>query len=184
MTESKKIVVFCGSKVGNSPLFALQAKLLGQLLAQNKFEVIYGGDPHGLMNELADGVLLEGGQIHGYLVAPWNDCRSDITSTSYNSPTERKMAMRDADGFILLPGGLGSLGEFTDILDYNVMRNHNNQSIKPLAILNTDGFYNHLHLQLENANAMGFIHDRDKNIYFIDSDVTYLVEKMTQKLAL
>lgn len=183
MSENKKIVVFCGSKEGDHPNFVEHAKQIGQLLAENSFDVIFGGDPRGLMNALADGVLESKGAIHGYTVAPWNDCRSDLTSSrEFQSPTERKQAMKEADAYILMPGGLGSLGEFFDALDHNVMLNHADQPTKPLGILNTQGFYSNLHQQIMTANTHGFIHDRDRSIYFIENEPQAVVDQIKLRL--
>ena len=119
----KNICVFCGSSMGNNPLYKEAAYELGKLLAQNKIRLIYGGAKVGLMGTVADGILQNGGEAVGVLPTFLSGKEIDHASLTelilVDSMHERKMKMSELeDGFIALPGGMGTLEELCEMLTW------------------------------------------------------------------
>src|SRR3954462_563328 len=141
----KSITVFCGSSFGTEEIYKEQAVLLGQTLAKQNIKLIYGGANVGLMGAVADGVLNAGGEAIGVLP---NFLRSkEIAHLGLTelilveSMHERKTKMSDlCEGVIALPGGFGTLEELFEMLTWAQLGLHK----KPIAILNTNGFYDSL----------------------------------------
>ena len=140
-----RITVFCGSSFGTEEIYKEQATLLGQTLAKQNIELVYGGANVGLMGAVADGVLNAGGKAIGVLP---NFLRSkEIAHLSLTelilveSMHERKTKMNDlCDGVIALPGGFGTLEELFEMLTWGQLGLHK----KPIGILNINGFYDSL----------------------------------------
>ncbi len=141
----KKLCVFCGSSHGVNSNYTKEAIKLGQLLANNGIELVYGGGSIGIMGELADAVLAEGGRVTGviprflYEKEVGHDGISElhIVETMH----ERKMKMAQlSEGFLALPGGIGTMEEIFEIFTWSQLG-----LIKfPVAILNIDGYYDQL----------------------------------------
>lgn len=156
--SKKRICVYCGANSGNDPAFAEAAKDLGRLLAQNDFELVYGGGRIGLMGTVADSVLKEGGKVIGVipqLLVDKEQAHQGVTELRIvNDMHERKAAMAAfSDGFIALPGGFGTLEELFEIITWGQIGYHE----KPLVLVNINGFYNHLDLFVKNAMDAGLI---------------------------
>lgn len=140
-----RITVFCGSSFGTEEIYKEQATLLGQTLAKQNIELVYGGANVGLMGAVADGVLNAGGKAIGVLP---NFLRSkEIAHLGLTelilveSMHERKTKMNDlCDGVIALPGGFGTLEELFEMLTWGQLGLHK----KPIGILNINGFYDSL----------------------------------------
>ncbi len=141
----KRIVVFCGSSGGHDPVFAAQAFRVGQYLAEHGIELVYGGAKVGLMGAVADGTLQAGGRVTGVLprflrtkeVAHEHLSELMLVDTMH----ERKLKMHElSDGVIAMPGGYGTLEELFEMLTWGQLGLH----AKPVGLLNTDGFYDHL----------------------------------------
>lgn len=152
--DAKSIVVFCGSKSGNNPLFQEHAYQLGQLMGSNKIGLVYGGGSKGLMAAVADGVLEKGGNVIGIipqLLTDWEQQHNGITELIIveNMHVRKRMLYEKADAAIILPGGFGTLDELFEILTWNQLSIHD----KPIYILNSGGFYDalleHMHRMLE-----------------------------------
>lgn len=156
--SKKRICVYCGANSGNDPAFAEAANDLGRLLAQNDFELVYGGGRIGLMGTVADSVLKEGGKVIGVipqLLVDKEQAHQGVTELRIvNDMHERKAAMAAfSDGFIALPGGFGTLEELFEIITWGQIGYHE----KPLVLVNINGFYNHLDLFVKNAMDAGLI---------------------------
>ena len=159
MKELNSIVVFCGSKGGNNPLFEAHAVALGNLMATYNIRLIYGGSNRGLMGAVANGVLEKGGSVVGIIPQLLNQFE-----TQHNSITElivvenmhiRKRTLYEkADAAIVLPGGFGTLDELFEMLTWNQLSIHN----KPIYILNSGGFYDALLQHLERMVAEDFLY--------------------------
>lgn len=141
----KSITVFCGSSFGSDNVFKEQATLLGQTLAKQNIQLVYGGSNTGLMGAVADGSLHAGGKVIGILphflqskeIAHQHLTELILVDTMH----ERKTKMNDlCDGVIVLPGGYGTLEEFFEMITWAQLGLHE----KPIAILNIDGFYDDL----------------------------------------
>jgi uncharacterized protein (TIGR00730 family) len=166
----KNICVFCGSSTGSKPIFGKIAVSFGEILAQNSCELIYGGGKLGLMGLIAQSVLDHGGKVKGIIPVFMMDKEvaheglSELIITE--SMHERKAEMaRLADGFVVLPGGLGTLDEMAEILTWNQI----GIIQKPLVLLNTDGYYDKLLELLEVMSTNSFL--RHNSAFHVVSDV-------------
>ena len=157
--KAKSVVVFCGSKSGNNPLFATHAKQLGNLLGTRKIHLIYGGSNRGLMGAVADGVLENGGSVTGIipeLLNKFEQQHDHITELIVveNMHTRKHLLYQKADAAIILPGGFGTLDELFEILTWNQLSIHD----KPIYLLNSGGFYNALLTHLETMKQENFLY--------------------------
>ena len=139
------ICVYCGSSPGTDPAFLQAAREVGALIAQRGHSLVYGGGNSGLMGEVADAVLAAGGQVVG--VIPDNFVRQELEHRGLtklhvvSSMHERKALMASlADGFLALPGGIGTLEEIAEVFVWTQLGLH----AKPCALLNINGYYDPL----------------------------------------
>ncbi|MFT3825504.1 MAG: TIGR00730 family Rossman fold protein [Chitinophagaceae bacterium] len=156
----ESVVVFCGSKPGNNPLFTQHATELGKLLAILNIKLVYGGGNKGLMGNLADGLLAQQGKVIGVipkLLIEWEQQHKGLTEIAIvpDMHTRKKMMYELCDAAIVLPGGFGTLDELFEILTWNQLKIHN----KKIYILNSGGFYNHLILHLKQMHNEGFLYE-------------------------
>lgn len=155
----KSIGLFCGSHIGNNPLFTQKATELGKLIANNKLTLIYGGSGWGLMGITASEVMNANGNIVGIIPEFFSDNvveQGNITLHKVKSMAERKEMMASmADVFIALPGGIGTLDEVTEIMSMNQL----GLIAKPIGLLNIDGFFEPFLKQMEIMQAEGLIHE-------------------------
>lgn len=175
----KSITVFCGSSFGTDKIYEEQAFLLGQTLAKQNIQLIYGGSETGLMGTIANGALSENGKVTGVLphflqtkeIAHKNLTELVIVETMH----ERKTKMSDlCDGVIVLPGGYGTLEEFFEMITWAQLGLHK----KPIGILNIDGFYNDLINLVENMVNKGFLKAVNRDMLLISDNIDDLLEKM------
>jgi len=175
----KSITVFCGSSFGSDDLYKEQATLLGQTLAKQNIQLIYGGANVGLMGAVADGVLKEGGKAIGVLphflqskeIAHQNLTELILVETMH----ERKTKMNDlCDGVIVLPGGYGTLEEFFEMITWAQLGLHK----KPIAILNIDGFYDDLIKLVQTMADKGFLKQINQEMLLVSDSIDELLEKM------
>jgi uncharacterized protein (TIGR00730 family) len=170
------LCVFCGSSPGTSPSFAATARTLGTALAEQEIGLVYGGASVGLMGVLADAALAAGGRVHGVITESLADHEIahvglsglDVVRTMH----ERKARMAElSDGFIMLPGGFGTLEEFMEAITWLHLGIHD----KPCAIVNTDGFFDGLLQFVDHAVDEGFIgHRLLSRILVADDPLTLL----------
>ncbi|VDG17990.1 TIGR00730 family Rossman fold protein [Lactiplantibacillus mudanjiangensis] len=151
------ICVFCGSNSGLDPEFSTKTVELGQYLADNDYQLIYGGGDHGLMGKVATATLAAQGRVIGiiphFLVERGLALKDVTTFVETKTMTERKEKMLHlADAFIVLPGGFGTFEEFLQMLSWSQMDIHQ----KPIALYNINGFYDPLIDMLQNSTKMGF----------------------------
>jgi uncharacterized protein (TIGR00730 family) len=177
----KRIVVFCGSSGGHDPVFAAQAFRLGQYLAENGVELVYGGARVGLMGAVADGTLRGGGRVIGVLphflrtreVAHEHLTELILVETMH----ERKLKMHElSDGVIALPGGYGTLEELFEMLTWGQLGLH----AKPVGLLNTDGFYDALLALADTMTRQGFLKEENRRMLLTAQTVEDLVAQMRQ----
>ena len=159
------ICVFCGSSVGARPEYAAEARLLGRELASRHLELVYGGGRVGLMGVIADAVLEAGGQVTGVIprtlatrerARPVGTHRHPVPEQLriVESMHERKALMADlSDGFIAMPGGLGTLEEFFEVLTWAQLGFHR----KPVALLNVQGYFDPLLSFIDAACSEAFV---------------------------
>lgn len=175
----KKICVFCGSALGSGDVYRLAAVDLGIALVEKGCELVYGGSDIGLMRVVADTVMEHGGRVTGVmprLLAGREILHQGITEmVLVDSMEERKKVMGQlSDGFIALPGGIGTLDELFEVLTWNqlgIVR-------KPMALLNIDGFYNGLTSFLDHVTLQGFIRPEHRASLLVDNDPRSLLKSM------
>lgn len=177
----KNICVFCGSSMGFDPRFEEAAKKLGEVLADNDCTLYYGGGSVGLMNVIAEAMLRRGKKVVGvmpdFLLAHeiGHPAINQMISTS--TMAERKeILLRESDAFIAMPGGFGTLDEFSEV----VVADQLHLMEKPMALYNTLGYYDDLVSWIERGVKEGFIRgDHYKNLIVTDNPEE-LFEKMKQ----
>lgn len=180
----KTITVFCGSSAGSDGTLMEQATLLGQTLAKQKIQLVYGGSNVGLMTAVADGALSAGGIVIGVLpdfLKAKEVAHLGLTELIVvESMHERKMKMNElCDGVIALPGGFGTLEELFEMLTWAQLGLHK----KPIAILNTNGFYDALIMLLNNMVDNGFLKSVNKEMLLVSSDIEDLLYQMKNYVA-
>jgi len=154
----KRIAVYCGANPGVRPEYAAAAAALGEVLARERVELVYGGGRVGLMGVVADAVLAGGGHVIG--VIPERLVIKEVVHEGLpdlrvvKTMHERKALMAElADGFIALPGGYGTFEEFFEILAWSQLGWHR----KPFGLLDVAGFYGPLRAFLDHARDEGFL---------------------------
>lgn len=175
----KSITVFCGSSFGSDDIYKVQAALLGQTLAKQNIQLIYGGANVGLMGAVADGVLKEGGKVTGVLphfLQSKEIAHNQLTELILvETMHERKTKMNDlCDGVIVLPGGYGTLEEFFEMITWAQLGLHQ----KPIAVLNIDGFYDDLIKLVQTMVDKGFLKQINRDMLLISDNIDELLEKM------
>jgi uncharacterized protein (TIGR00730 family) len=175
----ERICVFCGSSAGSRPTYLNAARELGAELAARKIALVYGGASIGLMGEVARATLRNGGKVTG--VIPRSMTTKEVAFMDLadlrivGSMHERKATMADlADGFIALPGGLGTLEEFCEILTWAQLRIHQ----KPCGLLNIENYYARLIAFLDHGVSEGFIRPAHRGLAIIEDTAASLLERM------
>ncbi len=172
MTVLRSLAVFCGSSVGIDPVHRAAAEQLGQALAERKIRLVYGGGGIGLMGVLADAALAAGGEAVG--VIPEHLLRLEVGHTGLSelitvaTMHERKQRMFDlADGFAVLPGGLGSLDETFEILTWRLLHLHD----KPIVVIDEAGYWQPLLALIDHAISAGFASETARDHFAVAEGV-------------
>jgi uncharacterized protein (TIGR00730 family) len=157
--------VFCGSSAGTSPAYTDAAAAVARALVDAGLEVVYGGNARGLMGVLADAAMDAGGSVTGVLPTALFDVEMPHRGLTHlvevGSMHERKQRMYDlSDGFVGLPGGLGTLEEVAEIATWSQLGVHD----KPIVLLDLDGFWSPLLGWLDRAVDAGFIKPANRSI--------------------
>lgn len=182
MTEFRRIAVYCGSSEGVSTEYKNVARDLGHYLASEGIGLVYGGGGVGLMNAVAQGALTKGGEVVGVITEKLSNMelgRSDLTQMHVvKTMRERKAMMADlADGFIALPGGFGTLEELFEVTTLTQLRVH----LKPIGLLNTNGYYDPLITFLSHAVDEGFIRPVHRHLIAVEEHPSPLLIKMARQ---
>jgi len=174
----KRLCVFCGSSFGANPAYVKAANDLGTAIAKRGIGLVYGGARVGLMGEIASSVIKAKGEVIG--VIPKDLLEKEVAYTDLSdlrvvgSMHERKFLMAElSDGFIALPGGLGTLEEIFEIITWAQLNFHN----KPCGLLNIHGYYNDLIKFLDHTVEEKFIEPEHRAMIVIDDDPESLLEK-------
>ena len=159
MTKISSLCVFCGSKTGDDPAHEAAARRLGELMTERGITLVFGGGRIGLMGVVADAVLAGGGKAIGVIPEFLKDLEvgnDDVTEQIVTASMHaRKTKMFElADGFVVLPGGLGTLDETLEIITWKQLRIH----AKPVVVVNTGGYWSVLEALLQRAVDSGFAH--------------------------
>lgn len=175
----KSICVYCGANFNGDPKLLEAIQKLAQTLVSQNIRLVYGGGSVGVMGVIADEVLKLGGHVTGVIPQFLMDKEvghkhiSEMVVTS--NMHERKQKMADlADGFIILPGGFGTLEEFFEVLTWLQLGLHG----KAIGVLNVDGFYDHLFAQMDVMVDKRFLKPANRDLVFNEADAEVLVGKM------
>jgi uncharacterized protein (TIGR00730 family) len=173
--------VFCGSSPGRQPGFVEAAAALGRTIARRGVTLVYGGAQVGLMGVVANAAMDEGGEVHGVITRGLETkeithrglTHLDVVETMH----ERKASMADrADGFVMLPGGLGTLDEFFEAVTWTQLGVHD----KPCGVLDVDGYFDPLEALLDNATWQGFVRSEHRGLVIVDTDPGGLLDRMAE----
>ncbi len=177
----KSIAVFCGANKGFDPAYAAAAREIGQTFAQQDILTVYGAGNVGLMGILADSALEAGGKVLGVIPdflkekEVWHRGLTELVVT--RTMHERKQIMAErSDGFIILPGGFGTLDEFFEILTWRQLRLHN----KPIGVYDVGGFYQHLLAHVRQMWERGFLREENLSLFVVADKLPELLEKMAK----
>lgn len=179
----RHICVYCGSNFGARPVFREVAQELGARLSAEGMGLVYGGGSVGLMGTVADAVLNGGGEVIGViprkLVELEKEHRGLTQLIEVETMHERKRLMMDhADGFVILPGGYGTLEELFEVVAWLQLGFHQ----KPVVLLNVDGYYNALLVFLEEMVAGGLLLPEHRALLRVANTVTEAMERLRQSV--
>jgi uncharacterized protein (TIGR00730 family) len=175
----RSLCVYCGSASGHDPAYAIATQTLGQQLAERGIELVYGGGHVGLMGILADAVLAAGGKVTG--VIPKALMNAEVGHEHLTrllvvkDMHERKALMAEhADGFMALPGGIGTLEELFEVMTWLQLGYH----AKPVGLLNIAGFYDGLLSFIQSQVQAGFLRPEHHALLLTSTDSQELIEQL------
>jgi uncharacterized protein (TIGR00730 family) len=174
----KSICVYCGSSMGASPDYAEGARQLAAQLVQNNIALVYGGGNVGLMGTIATEVIRLGGEVTGIIPKALVDKELGHTALTrlhvVKDMHERKSMMASlSDGFIAMPGGMGTLEELFEILTWAQLGFHQ----KPVGLLNTNGFYDKLLEFTQHLVDESFVAKEQVDAIFSESNADTLIKR-------
>ena|SRR5437588_1171816 len=179
-----RICVFCGSNQGTRPEYRQAAIHFAEVLADRRIGLVYGGASVGLMGVIADTMLRRGGEVIGVIPRMLVDSevahRKLTELREVNSMHERKAMMAElSDGFATLPGGFGTLEEFTEVISWRLLGIHQ----KPCGLLNVGGYFNGLLDFLDYAVTQRFIKPEHRANIMVEEEPEQLVQKLERNFA-
>lgn len=181
MGRFKRIAVYCGSSNSASPGYYAAAWELGELLAARGVGVVYGGGSVGMMGAVADAALDHGGEVIGVIPKKLMDlevghpgCTDMFVVDSMHA--RKSMMMHLADAYVALPGGYGTLEELFEAVTWAQLNYH----YKPVGLLNTNGYFDHLVRFVHHACDVGFIRNELRNLMTVKTEVGPLLDALEQ----
>lgn len=173
-----RICVFCGSKTGNDPIYRETAVTFGRELAARDLDLVFGGGGVGLMGVLAESTLEAGGEVHGVMpdgIADREQPPDGLTELHLvESMHERKQQMFDlSDGFVALPGGIGTLEELFEMVTWAQLGFHD----YPTGIVDVGEFFVDLVAFLDGATDAGFIAENHRDLILVEDDPAALLDR-------
>ena len=181
---NRRICVFTGSRHGLRSEYADTAKTLGRQMVAHGYGLVYGGGNVGLMTVIADAVLASSGHVTG--VIPNSLVSKEVAHLGLSdlrivdSMHERKALMAElSDGFIAMPGGIGTMEEFFEVLSWAQLGLHE----KPCALLNVAGYYDPLIQFLDHAVEQDFIKPKHRALLIVESEPGRLLDCFAEVLA-
>lgn len=174
----RSLCIYCGSSSGDDPAYVAAARSVGAELARRGIEVIYGGAHVGLMGQVADAALAAGGRVIG--VIPQQLVRKELAHRQLtalhitSSMHARKAKMAElAEGFLALPGGVGTLEEIFEIWTWAQLGLHG----KPVGLLNVGGYFDHLVRFVDHATASGFVRPEQRGMLIVEPTIGALLAR-------
>ncbi len=178
MKEIRSLCVYCGSSPGRTGIYAESARALGAALVERGIRLVYGGASVGIMGVVADAVLAAGGEVVG--IIPESLQRKELAHPGLTelhvtrSMHERKALMAElSDGFIALPGGIGTLEELFEIWTWAQLGFHD----KPCGLFNVGGYYDSLVRFLDHSVAEEFVKPLYRSMLIVESDPHMLLDR-------
>ena len=177
----KKICIFCGSSMGFDPIYKEKAAELGHVLADHGCELLFGGGSVGLMKVIADVMMERGCKVTGTITKHLLDMHVGHDGIDelivVESMAERKKILEDmADGFIVLPGGIGTMDEFFEAYVLSQLRVFD----KPVALYNVNGYYDGIVAFIKHIADEGFMRREHAENLIVSDDAKDLLTKMEQ----
>ena len=173
------VCVFCAASPGVDPVYVEQAAAMGRMLAESGRRLVYGGGRTGLMGALADAALSAGGDVIG--IMPRHLVEREVAHIGLTelhvvaSMHERKALLAElSDGFLAMPGGLGTLEELFEVWTWGQLGLHR----KPYGLFEVNGFFAPLLSFLDHAVTEGFIRQEYRDLLVVDDDPHTLLERM------
>jgi uncharacterized protein (TIGR00730 family) len=178
----KNISVFCGAHLGNNPIYASEAKKVAEVIVEKGMNVVFGGGDVGLMGVVSHTAIDNGGEVLGISLQSLYEL--ELTNPRIQEVVvaqtllERKdIFMQRSDAFIVLPGGVGSLDELAEVMCSNQLGIIN----KPIGILNTNGYYDHLLAWMKKAVEEGFVSEANFNELIVSDSCEDLIERVASE---
>jgi uncharacterized protein (TIGR00730 family) len=173
------ICVFCGANFNGDPVLKQTVEQLAEIMVSRNMDLVYGGGRAGIMGLMADEVLRRGGKVTGIIPQFLMDKEVGHTGLTelhvVKNMHERKQLMNDlCDGIITLPGGLGTLEEFFEVLTWLMLGIHE----KPVGLLNINGFYDHLLMQMDLMVEQRFLKPGNRQLLITSTDAIELIDLM------
>lgn len=182
-TDAVTLCVFCGSRPGARPGYTAAAQALGRGLAARHWKLVYGGGKVGLMGAVADAARQAGAWVTG--VIPESLMQREVGHRGLDelivvpSMHVRKQTMAErASAFVALPGGLGTFEELFEIWTWRQLGYHQ----CPIALLNTDGYYDAMLGFIDSTVREQFVYDTQAQMLIVDSDPEALLDRVAQAL--
>jgi uncharacterized protein (TIGR00730 family) len=175
----KSICVFCGANFNGDPVLKQTVEQLAEIMVSRNMDLVYGGGRVGVMGLLADEVLRRGGKVTGIIPQFLVDKEVGHTGLTelhiVKNMHERKQLMNDlCDGIVTLPGGLGTLEEFFEVLTWLMLGIHQ----KPVGLLNINGFYDPLLMQMDLMVEQRFLKPGNRQLLITSTDAIELIDLM------
>jgi uncharacterized protein (TIGR00730 family) len=176
LTDIRAVTVFCGSRAGADPAYRVAAEAFGDLLARSGITLVYGGGRVGLMGAIADRVMAGGGTVVGVIPDFLMDLEVGHSGLSElvrvpNMHTRKSEMFVRSDGFVVLPGGLGTLEEAFEIITWKQLHLH----AKPIVLLDTNGYWQPLVRLAQATVEGGFAHARIADLFSVVATVEEVV---------
>jgi uncharacterized protein (TIGR00730 family) len=175
----RTVCIFCAANPGVHPLYAERARDMGRFLAGSGRRLVFGGGRTGLMGALAEGALGAGGEVIG--IMPKHLVDREVAHTGLtelhvvSSMHERKALLAElSDGFLAMPGGLGTMEELFEIWTWGQLGLHR----KPYGLLEMNGFFAPLLAFIDHAVGEGFIQQLNRDLLVVDEDPAALIARM------
>ncbi|WP_305906745.1 TIGR00730 family Rossman fold protein [Methylomarinum sp. Ch1-1] len=180
----KSLCVYCGSSPGRLDAYAESARILAEALVRRNIRLVYGGASIGVMGEVADHVLQLGGEVVGVIpkaLAHKEVAHNKLTELHVTkSMHERKTMMAElSDGFIALPGGIGTLEELFEIWTWAQLGFH----AKPCGLLNVEGYYDSLIRFLDHVQAEQFVKPHQRAMLIVENEADVLLDRYARHQA-
>lgn len=180
-TIAFRLCVYCGSRTGTQPAYVEAARRLGQLLGASGGQLVYGGGRVGLMGTVADATLAAGGRVFG--VIPDALMQREVGHAGLNElhvvPTmhrRKQMMAENADAFVALPGGIGTLEELFEAWTWRQLGYHD----QPVGLLNIDGYFDPLLAFVDRMVEHDFLAAEQRSALFVETDAAKLFERLRE----